>query len=74
MVLTLSPAYLDTLAAGKHQAVLRFADGTAETTIIITKPFPQTGDGASPLLWILCVCAGSAALLFLFRRRPPAER
>ncbi len=74
MVLTLSPAYLDTLAAGKHQAVLRFADGTAETTIIITKPVPQTGDGASPLLWILCVCAGSAALLFLFRRRPPAER
>ena len=40
LVLTLSPEYLDTLPAGEHPAVLSFADGTAETTIVISKPVP----------------------------------
>jgi hypothetical protein len=67
-VLTLSPEYLDTLPAGEHPAVLSFADGTAETTIVISKPVPKTGDDASPGAWIACICLGLAMPSFLFRR------
>ena len=74
LVLTLSPGYLDTLAPGEHPAVLSFTDGTAETVLVITAPVPKTGDGASPALWILCVCLGLAALGFLLRVRRPAGR
>ena len=73
LVLTLSLGYLDTLAPGEHPAVLSFTDGTAETVLVITAPVPKTGDGASPALWILCVCLGLAALGFLLRGRPPAR-
>ena len=64
LVLTLSAEYLDKLAIGEHPAVLSFVDGTAETTIVITKPVPKTGDDATPVLWILCVCLGTLPLLF----------
>ena len=74
LVLTLSPGYLDALAPGEHPAVLSFTDGTAETVLVITAHVPKTGDGASPTLWILCVCLGLAALGFLLRGRPPARR
>ena len=72
LVLTLSPAYLDTLSPGKHPAVLHFADGTAETELIITRPVPRTGDTAAPVRWILCVCLGLIVLAFLFRRKRSA--
>ncbi len=72
LVLTISADYLDKLAVGEHPAVLSFADGTAETTIVITKPVPKTGDEGSPVLWIFCILLGM--LLLRFRNKPPVER
>ena len=71
-LLTLSPAYLDTLSPGKHPAVLYFADGTAETELIITRLVPRTGDAAAPARWILCACLGLILPAFLFRRKRSA--
>jgi len=59
--------YLNTLAVGEYPATVSFADGTATTTVIIENAVPQTGDSASPALWILCILAGSILVLALLR-------
>ena len=68
LVLTLSAGYLDTLAPGEHRAVFSFADGTAETTVTILNPVPKTGDASSPVLYVLCICAGLCLLLFIRKK------
>ena len=73
LALTLSPEYLDTLAVGEHPAVLSFTDGTAETSIVITKPVPKTGDDASSTWWILCICMGLVMLPIRFSDKPPDD-
>ena len=67
LILTVSPEYLNTLAVGEYPAIVSFADGTATTTVIIENAVPQTGDSASPALWILCILAGSILVLALLR-------
>ena len=61
-IVTLSPEYLATLAAGEHTIRIQSANGYAETTlnIVANDPVvtPQTGDGSNLGLFVtLTVCA-----------------
>jgi len=78
-IVTFKPAYLETLALGKHTAEFVYTDGSASTSLTILSAGnastasggnPQTGDSGNPLLWtLLCLAALLAACALVLRRR-----
>lgn len=84
VVISLKPAYVKTLSAGKHTLTAVFDDGEASATFTVTKkadpvnpddpkpkPMPQTSDTAIPLPVVLGVAAAGVAAVVagIFLRR-----
>ena len=75
-VVTLNPAYLETLALGAHKVELMFRYGSVQTGLTIIKaddpaapPIPNTGD-SGVLPWItLCLSAMGLAVLILSAKK-----
>jgi hypothetical protein len=61
--ISLKPAYLETLSAGKHTVTVKMTDGSVSTTLTIAKagPAPDTGD-ANVALWTALMGVSAAAL------------
>lgn len=72
-VLTLKPAYLDTLAAGEHTITILYADGDAAGTFTVEERSAgatKTGDNSHMMAWtMLMLIMGGAVLTLDFRRR-----
>ncbi len=72
-VVTLLPAYLNTLSAGSHTLSLLFSDGHANTVfnILASPDVPQTGDSQPIVLYIILglVALGAIILILRLRRR-----
>ena len=73
---TLLPAYLNTLAVGKHTITIVSIDGSASTNFTIKSAAsgidaPKTGDGSHPVLWAVLLAAGSGVYAWtaIYRRR-----
>ncbi len=68
VVINLKPAYLETLAVGKHTLTAVFDEGkTSSATFTITEKkestAPKTGDANSQMLWIAILCGSFAILI-----------
>lgn len=65
-VVTLNKSYLNKLTVGKYTVTVRFADGQAEGTFLVSNKLdttnPTTGDESSIGLWVLTGAASLAAL------------
>ena len=79
-IITLKPAYLETLTVGAHTLRINFTDGYAETTFTIAAaanpPIPATEDNSMVGLWIglaLLSPAGLAASFILSKKRRKAQ-
>lgn len=74
LILTLQPAYLETLSVGEHTLAINFKDSDpVTTTFTITEPTapsddtpadtsPKTGDPNNAILWI-CLAAGALVII-----------
>ena len=71
LLLTISKAYMETLAAGDHTLKVYFQDGSVEVPVKIKaaaptpRPVPKTLDNSSPALWIGLILTGIAGLAVL---------
>ena len=59
---TLTNAYLKTLADGEHTLTIVSTDGQASTKFTITSDAPDTGDSTNPALWSLMMVGSLAAM------------
>ena len=71
VIISLKSKWLDTLSVGKHTMTALFSDGSVDVPFTISKPVPQTGDHASPLLWAGLVLLGILGIcgLVVFRKK-----
>ncbi|MBR6231370.1 MAG: LPXTG cell wall anchor domain-containing protein, partial [Lachnospiraceae bacterium] len=83
VIITLPPAYLETLSAGKHTLDALFNDGNTVTvyfnvtdktvptaTPVPSKPVtPNTGDNSNPGLWAALLAISVLGLAFMLKRK-----
>ena len=71
-VVTLPPAFLNTLKEGTHTIRFIYTDGTADGTFGIRKTLPPTGDEADLILWgglVILGIAGMAVAMAMHRKK-----
>ena len=74
LILTLKPAYLESLDEGSHRLDIRFDDGTVSAAFAIQEhadPAPAPAKGSLPIwAWILIGVAGVAGVAFAVMKLP----
>ncbi|MBQ4417347.1 MAG: hypothetical protein II868_06595, partial [Butyrivibrio sp.] len=75
LILTLDPAYLETLEEGEHALLISFTqDAFVETAFTVRKAqdVPETGDRQKAMPWALVAGLAAAALVLMPRKRNTA--